>query len=80
MTYQFVTDAMLDDDDATQPAHYQGKTIQVFDVLNEFLTDEANHGFYVGNIIKYVLRHREKNGVEDLKKARVYLDKLIASQ
>lgn len=33
--------------------------------------------FLEGNIIKYVWRYKEKNGVEDLKKARVYLDKLI---
>jgi hypothetical protein len=34
--------------------------------------------FLEGNIIKYVWRYKEKNGVEDLKKARVYLDKLIS--
>lgn len=59
--------------------HYQGKTIQVFDVLDEFLTIEANRGFFVGNIIKYVLRYPNKNGVEDLKKAAHYLQKLIDS-
>lgn len=30
-----------------------------------------------GNVIKYVSRHRKKNGIEDLKKARHYLDLLI---
>jgi hypothetical protein len=35
-------------------------------------------GFLEGNIIKYLWRHKEKGGVEDLKKARVYLDKLIS--
>jgi hypothetical protein len=34
--------------------------------------------FLEGNIIKYLWRYKEKNGVEDLKKARVYLDKLIS--
>lgn len=34
-------------------------------------------GFLEGNIIKYVTRYKAKNGVEDLKKARHYLDKLI---
>lgn len=34
-------------------------------------------GFLEGNIIKYITRYKFKNGVEDLKKARVYLDKLI---
>ena len=33
--------------------------------------------FAEGNIVKYVVRWKQKNGVEDLKKARVYLDKLI---
>jgi hypothetical protein len=65
--------------DATTPSHYQGKTIQVFDVLNEFLTAEENHGFYVGNIIKYVVRFKGKNGKEDLLKASEYLNKLIDS-
>jgi len=65
--------------DATTPSHYQGKSLQVFDVLNEFLTIEANQGFYVGNVIKYVVRFKEKNGKEDLLKAREYLNKLIDS-
>jgi hypothetical protein len=33
----------------------------------------------VGNIIKYVARYKHKNGVEDLEKARWYLNKLIDS-
>jgi hypothetical protein len=36
-----------------------------------------NLSFYEGNIIKYVTRWKYKNGVEDLKKAKEYLDKLI---
>jgi hypothetical protein len=36
-------------------------------------------GFIEGNIIKYVTRYKRKNGLEDLKKARWYLDKLIAA-
>lgn len=34
-------------------------------------------GFAEGNVIKYVVRYQDKNGVEDLKKARHYLDMLI---
>ena len=33
--------------------------------------------FIEGNIIKYIIRHRHKNGLEDLKKARHYIDLLI---
>ena len=34
-------------------------------------------GFLEGNIIKYVTRYKHKNGLEELKKAKEYLDKLI---
>jgi hypothetical protein len=34
-------------------------------------------GFNVGNIVKYLWRFKDKNGLEDLKKARWYLDDLI---
>lgn len=37
-------------------------------------------GFCEGNVIKYVCRWRQKGGMEDLKKARHYLDLLIAHE
>jgi hypothetical protein len=51
--------------------HYRG-AIQTWDyiVANDL-------GFLEGNIIKYVTRFRKKNGIQDLEKARHYLDKLI---
>jgi hypothetical protein len=51
--------------------HYQG-AIQTWDYI---LAHDL--GFLEGNIIKYVTRFRKKNGVQDLEKARHYLDKLI---
>jgi hypothetical protein len=52
--------------------HYKAKTMQPWDFI------AANHiGFFEGNVIKYVSRWKDKNGVEDLLKARHYLDKLI---
>jgi hypothetical protein len=59
------------------PDYYKGKTMQVFDVLDDFLTPEAVNGFYVGNVIKYVARYKGKDGRADLIKARDYLDRLI---
>ena len=61
----------MDEDVKTLP-HYTGKAIQPLDYI---LNNEMN--FCEGNIIKYVTRYKEKNGVEDLRKARVYLDALI---
>jgi hypothetical protein len=53
--------------------HYKDNEIQVWDAIHDW-----GLGYFSGNVIKYVARHRKKNGVEDLKKARHYLDKLIA--
>ena len=52
--------------------HYKEKTIQPWDFI------AANElGYFEGNIVKYVSRWRDKGGINDLKKARHYLDKLI---
>jgi hypothetical protein len=51
--------------------HYQ-KSIQPWDYIIA-----NNIGYMEGNIIKYVSRWKEKGGMQDLKKARHYLDKLI---
>ena len=56
--------------------HYSKLTIQPWDVMRETLSNEAFCGFLHGNVIKYVMR--DKNGVEDLKKAQHYLSVLIA--
>jgi len=52
--------------------HYKKHKIQPWDII-----DCYNLGYYDGNVIKYVLRQKDKNGIEDLKKARHYLEKLI---
>ena len=52
-------------------SHYQ-KLIQPWDYIAANGLD-----FFEGNIVKYVTRWRQKGGVEDLRKARHYLDKLI---
>lgn len=57
-------------------SHYQ-KAIQPWDAMRAWMTQEQFAGFLRGNIIKYVARYDEKGGVEDLKKARHYLDRLI---
>lgn len=55
-----------------QPDHYKAP-VSPIEII------EANNlGFHEGNILKYVLRYKAKGGVEDLRKARWYLDRLIA--
>ena len=56
----------------TKQAHYTQFKIQPMEFIGG-----NKLGFLEGNVIKYVCRYNLKNGVEDLKKARHYLDKLI---
>ena len=52
--------------------HYSKLAIQPWDYV------AANDlGYFEGSVVKYVTRWRDKGGVEDLKKARHFLDKLI---
>lgn len=52
--------------------HYQTQAIQPWDFIVA-----NNLGFLDGNIVKYVARFKHKDGIQDLEKARHYLDKLI---
>ena len=45
--------------------------------MEDQLTDEEYRGYIKGQVIKYITRERYKNGLEDLKKAAWYLNKLI---
>ena len=55
------------------PAHYNQGSFEVIDVIEDW-----DMNFSEGNVIKYVARHRFKGEpLEDLKKARWYLDRLI---
>lgn len=64
-----------------RPGHYMGAGgIQAMDVMKAFMPPERYAGFCQGNIIKYVLRYKRKNGVLDLEKCRDYLDELIETE
>lgn len=52
--------------------HYKNKAIQPIDYI---LANQMD--FCSGNVVKYITRFKEKNGVEDLKKAKHYIDFLI---
>lgn len=63
------------------PSHYNQGGIEVWDVISAFTKDlEGVEAFYAGNVIKYILRWNHKNGIEDLEKAKVYIDKIIESR
>ena len=52
--------------------HYKCKTIQIWDFVAA-----NNLGYFEGNIVKYVSRWKDKGGVNDLRKAKHYIEKLI---
>lgn len=62
--------------DSTQIAgtHYNRMAIQPW---NFIAANEKEIGFFEGNIIAYICRWRRKGGVEDLRNARHYVDKMI---
>ena len=60
------------------PDHYNQGGIECFDVIEQFFGKGSLIGFCEGNALKYLMRHKLKdNPVEDLKKARFYIDKII---
>lgn len=70
-----------DKSDAIKPNHYKleinGNECEVRDVMQAVMTEEEYDGFLYGNILKYILRAKKKNGIEDMKKAKLYLEWLI---
>lgn len=59
-----------------RPSHYETK-IDPLTYMKENMSRANYEGFLMGNVIKYSTRYPKKNGLEDLKKARDYLDKTI---
>lgn len=60
----------------SKPAHYESK-IDPLAYMKENMSAAGYEGFLIGNVIKYVTRYPKKNGLEDLKKAKDYLEKAI---
>lgn len=60
-----------------QQDHYTNNGIQPIQIMKANMTKEKYRGFLEGNILKYPLRYEDKNGLEDLKKAKTYLTWLI---
>ena len=66
-------------DNVNNPSHYNQAGIECL-VAIAAATDNGYEYYLQGNIIKYLWRYRYKNGIEDLKKAQFYLDRLIKAK
>lgn len=73
------------EDIINKPNHYQlnisGYNIQVIDIIDEVVKDyKPQEAFKIANVIKYILRASKKNGKQDLKKAKKYIEMLLEDE
>ena len=66
-------------DNIKSPNRYKlnGLKIESIDVIKAVLGRDGFSAFCHGNVLKYLIRARKKNGAEDLKKAKAYLEWMI---
>lgn len=67
-------------DMVNHPPHYISETgLEVIDVIEAFTFDlKGIEATDTGNVIKYICRWKQKNGIQDLEKAKWYIDHLIS--
>lgn len=61
-------------DAVKHPSHYCKNGLECIDVIKAEMTPEQYKGYLYGNVLKYMWRWQDKNGLEDLKKAGQYLE------
>ena len=66
--------------DAISPDHYKPGGLEVVDIWRAKLTPEEFKGACKANVLKYIMRADFKNGLEDYKKAAVYLNWIIEAE
>ena len=70
---------MKEHDNVKSPSHYCKGGMECIDAIKAAVSDIADpfEAYCTGNIIKYIWRWNDKNGVEDLNKAKQYADIII---
>lgn len=61
-------------DNVNRPKHYCKGGLECIQVIKAQLTPEQYKGYLYGNVLKYMWRWPDKNGLEDLRKAAKYLE------
>lgn len=64
-------------DIVNHPSHYETGNFECIEVMLETQGKESVLSFCLCNAFKYLYRHNRKNGIEDVKKAKWYIDKYI---
>lgn len=65
-------------DPVQRPAHYNQSDIECIDAIKASMTLAEFQSYLKGNVLKYLWRYRHKNGLEDVKKAQWYINRLAA--
>ena len=71
------TPPMRTEDNVNHPSHYTQGGIECIEAIKASMTASEFRGYLKGNAMKYMWRYQLKNGVEDLRKAQWYLNRLI---
>lgn len=66
-------------DAVEHPNHYCQGGIECIDAIRASMSPKGFQSYCKGNVLKYIWRYEHKNGVEDLEKAQVYLNWMVAS-
>jgi hypothetical protein len=65
--------------DPINPSHYRMGDVECIDAIRSAIVGKGSfEGYLVGNILKYLWRYEAKNGIEDVRKAQWYLQKLLS--
>lgn len=70
----FVPSVNAKHDNVNSPKHYLKGGLECIQVIKAQLTPEQYKGYLYGNVLKYMWRWPDKNGLEDLRKAKHYLE------
>ena len=74
-------DEAFRNDEVNHPSHYTAGSIEAIDGIAAATSGlEGLEAVCTGNAIKYLWRWKKKNGVQDLQKAKWYIEKLIKEQ
>lgn len=57
--------------------HYRAKKVQPWTAMEAWMSRAEFEGFLRGNVIKYIARYRDKDGLKDVYKAKHYLERLV---
>lgn len=67
-------------DAVNAPTHYTYGEIETIDFIRDRLSKDEMRGFFWANVIKYTSRWTRKDGIQDLNKAKVYIDWMIENE